>query len=61
MTEKKKVDWRIVVIAMICMTAAEITALILGHNGTLLKLFLVAMSLMAGATIPLDKFIKGTK
>jgi hypothetical protein len=61
MTTKKKVDWRIVVIAMICMTATEITALILGHNGTMLKIFLVIMSITAGSTIPFDKILKGGK
>ena len=59
MTDKKKqIDWRIICVGMICLTAAEVTALILGYNGTLLKLFLVIMSLAMGIVIPLDKIIK---
>jgi len=57
-TKKKQIDWRIIVTGMICLTAAEVTALILGYNGTLLKLFLVIMSLAMGIVIPLDKIIK---
>ena len=53
MTKKKqKTDWRIVCVGLVCLTAAEITALILGHNGTLLKTFLVVMALAIGVTIP---------
>lgn len=57
-TKKKQVDWRVICIGMICMTAAEITALMLGYNGTMLKSFLIIISLAIGITIPLDKFIK---
>lgn len=52
MTTKKKVDWRIVCVGMVCLTAAEITALMLGFNGTLLKMFLVIMALAIGVVIP---------
>ena len=57
-TKKKAIDWRIICVGMICMTAAEITALMLGYNGTLLKIFLVIMALAMGVVIPLDKIIK---
>ena len=49
---KIKTDWRIVITGMVCITAAEITALFLGYNGTLLKTFLVVMALAIGITIP---------
>lgn len=49
---KKKIDWRIVCVGLICLTAAEITALILGYNGTLLKSFLVIVALAIGVVIP---------
>lgn len=58
MTTKKKVDWRIVCTGLVCLTAAEIAALLLGYNGTMLKLFLVIVAMAIGTTIPLDKFIK---
>ena len=53
MTDKKKqIDWRIVVTGLVCMTVAEITALLLGYNGTMLKLFLVIIALAIGVMIP---------
>ena len=62
MTDKKKaIDWRIICVGMICLTAAEITALMLGYNGTMLKLFLVIIAITIGAIIPLDKILKGGK
>ena len=60
MTTKKKqqkVDWKVLCVGMICLTAAEVTALILGYNGTLLKTFLVIIALTIGVTIP-NPFIK---
>ena len=44
---KKKIDWRIVITGLICVTALEITALILGYNGTMLKIVLM---IIAGGT-----------
>jgi len=54
---KIKTDWKVVCVGMVCLTAAEIAALILGYNGTLLKSFLVIMALAIGVTIenPLKK------
>lgn len=57
MTTKEKINWRIVVTGMVCMTLVEMLALSMGHNGTLLKVFLVIMSLGTGIVIPLDKII----
>ena len=47
-----KLDWRIVCVGLVCLTAAEITALFLGYNGTLLKAFLVIVALAIGVIIP---------
>ncbi len=59
MTDKKKgVDWRIVITGIVALTVLEIVALLMGHNGTLLKLVMVVIGLAIGVTIPLDKFIK---
>ena len=59
MTTKKKIDWRIIVAGMTLLTVVEIYALYLGHNGTLLKSYMVMIGLAIGAfAIPLDRFIK---
>ena len=54
----KKIDWKIVCTGLICLTAAELYALNLGYNGTLLKIFLIIVATAIGVVIPLDKFIK---
>ncbi len=50
--KKEKTDWRIVCIGLVCLTAAEIAALLLGYNGTMLKLFLVIVAIAIGVVIP---------
>lgn len=50
--EKDKIDWRIVVTALVCITAIEIYAISQGFNGTLLKVVLVALAGIAGWTVP---------
>ena len=52
MSDKKKVDWRIVCTGLICLTGLEIFALTQGINGTLLKLVLVIIAGTIGYTIP---------
>ena len=47
-----KLDWKIVCVGLLCLTAAELTALFMGFNGTLLKMFLVIVALAIGVTIP---------
>jgi len=54
----KKIDWKIVCTGLICITAAELYALSLGYNGTMLKIFLIIVAAAIGVVIPLDKFIK---
>jgi len=62
---KEKIDWRIICVGLVCLTAAELYALHLGYNGTLLKAFIVVVALTIGVTIPrevipfLIKFLKG--
>ena len=48
----KKVDWRVVCIGLVCITALEIYALSQGINGTLLKLVLILIAGVIGVTIP---------
>lgn len=54
----KKIDWRVVCVGLVCLTALEIYALSMGINGTLLKIVLMVIAGVIGVTIPLDKFIK---
>ncbi len=45
-------DWKIVCTGLVCLTAAEITALLLGYNGTMLKIFLIIVAIAIGVVIP---------
>ncbi len=58
---KKKIDWRVLCVGLICLTGLEIFALSLGYNGTGLKIVLVIIALGIGITIPTDilKILKG--
>lgn len=50
--EKEKIDWKIICTGLVCLTAAEIYALHLGYNGTLLKLFICVIAVAIGVLIP---------
>ena len=52
MTTKKKVDWRIVCVALVCLTALEVYALSQGINGKMLATVIGIIALIAGITIP---------
>ena len=60
-----KISWQVLCCGMLCLTAAEITALILGYNGTLFKIFIVVIALGMGITIDskiiIDKLKGGKK
>lgn len=49
---KKKVDWRIVCVALVCLTGLEIFALSQGINGTMFSVVIAIMAGLAGWTIP---------
>ena len=49
---KQKIDWRIVVTGLGCITILECVALNNGINGTLLKTVLIGIALTIGITIP---------
>ena len=52
MTNKKKeMDWRIICTGLVCLTAAEIIALLLGFNGTMLKIYIAIVAGAIGITI----------
>lgn len=48
----KKIDWKIICTGLVCLTAAELYALSLGYNGTLLKTFIAIIAVAIGITIP---------
>ena len=58
MTTKKKVDWRIICVGIVCLTAVEITALLLGHNGVMLNAFFVIIALAIGISIKRPKVLE---
>ena len=50
------IDWRIVVVGIICLTVLEVVALCNGINGTALSLVIAIIGVAIGVTIP--NFIK---
>ena len=52
MTKQTKIDWRIVVTGLVCLTAAEIFALSQGINGTIFSVFVLIVGAAIGITIP---------
>lgn len=51
MTTKKKVDWRIVCIGMICLTSYGIYAASQGINGTVMAVIIGVLALAMGVAI----------
>ena len=49
---KQKIDYRIVVVALICIAVVECVALLKGINGILLTVVIGIMAGIAGITIP---------
>jgi len=52
MTEKKVIDWRIVVGAIAGLTIIEVVALIMGQNGWLMSIIIGAICAFAGLSLP---------
>lgn len=52
MTQKKQIDWRVVITGIVALTALEIYALSQGINGTLLGIVIAIIGLAIGVTIP---------
>ena len=55
---KKIKDGKIIITAIICISALEMTALLLGHDGMILVSVVAVVSGLAGWTIPAPKFRK---
>jgi len=51
----ENIDYRVICVGMICITALECIALNMGINGTLLKGVLIVLALAIGVTIPKPK------
>ena len=52
MAEKNKIDWKIVIGGMACLTAVELYALSKGINGVALTTFVAIIAATIGVTIP---------
>lgn len=58
---KQKVDWRIVCVGLLCLTALEALALSQGINGTLLKIVLIVIAGVIGVAVPTPKMLQTFK
>lgn len=58
MKAKQKIDWRIVVTAMLCVTILELYALKQGHNGLILLSVIGGLLLAAGIMIPTPQLFR---
>ena len=52
MAVKKKVDWRIIIAAMVAITILECVALLNGVNGTILTMAVAVIAGLAGFLMP---------
>lgn len=52
MAKKKKVDWKVSVCAILCLTAIEIFAIQNGINGTLRTIIFAMIALIVGIQLP---------
>jgi len=55
---KNKIDWRIVVTGMICITVIELFALSEGMNGVLLTIVIGIIAAACGIAVPKHKVYK---
>jgi len=58
MMSKEKVDSKIVITALICITIIELYALHQGMNGTILSLVLALIAGLAGLILPTPKILQ---
>lgn len=52
--QKQKIDWRIALCAIICLTGLELAAMHYGINGTIRTIIFTMIALIVGITIPTD-------
>ncbi len=58
--EKLKVDWRITIVALICIAIMQMYALYLGHNGFILTTVIGVFALAIGISLP-QNILNGEK
>ena len=58
MTQKEKIDWRLIAIGIICLTGYGVYAMSQGIDGKLMSCIIAIIAFAIGITIPLDKLIK---
>lgn len=59
MTKKnQKIDWKVIVAGIICLTIIECFAMVYGFNGTMRMIIIGIICLAIGVNIPKDKFFK---
>jgi len=49
---KKKVDWRVLSVGLICLTVLECFAMSQGINGWLLRIIIIIIAAVLGFTVP---------
>lgn len=49
---KQKIDWKVICVALVCLTGIEIYALSQGINGTFLSIVIAIIAGIAGWTVP---------
>ena len=54
--KKDPIDWKIVFVAILCLTILEIVAMFQGINGRLFSFVLVIIAGLAGLSLPQMKF-----
>ena len=52
MKKKQKIDYRIVIVGLLCITALEIVALLQGINGVVLTSVVAIIALAIGVAVP---------
>jgi|SaaInlV_200m_DNA_3_1039701.scaffolds.fasta_scaffold10120_2 hypothetical protein len=61
MTDKKKVDWRVSVGAIVALTILELAAMHYGINGTFRTFIFTAIAAIAGLSMETPNFLKTLK
>lgn len=52
MTNKKKVDWKVSAVAIVCLTILELAAMYYGINGTMRTAIFSMIALIVGIQLP---------
>ena len=58
MKKKEKINWKVVVTAIVCLALIECVALMKGVNGTLMSVMIAVIAGLAGWSIPTPKILQ---